>query len=116
MIHVIVVPETNEFKEDVSHEDMVYINLKLGVPKLKDWAARYVAPCWLYGEKPGARRIYHVLSTFVDSQSTVLRLGNSFLLPEVWNGMGQSRRFEYHPLKNFGYVEVQEGHLMKFKA
>ena len=116
MIQVIVVPQTDEFKEDVSHNDMVYINLNLGEPNLGGRDARYAAPCWLYADKPGVRRVYQILSTFTDGQSTVLRLGNSFLLDEVWNDMGQSRRYEYHPLKNFGYVEVQKGHLMKYKA
>lgn len=111
MIHVIVVPETDDFKEHVSHDDRVFINLNLGIPKLKDRNARYVAPCWIEGGKRGVRRIYHILSTFDDGQSTVLRLGNSFLLDEAWNDMGQARRFEYHPLKSFGYVEVQEGAL-----
>ena len=116
MIQVIVVPETNEFKEDVSHENIVYVSLKLGVPNLDGRDARYVAPCWLHAEEPGVRRIYHILSTFNDGQNTILRLGNSFLLEKVWNGMGQSRRYEYHALKSFDYVEVQEGYLMKFKA
>ncbi len=114
MIHVLVVPEIDEFKESVSHEDTILINLSLGNPKLKHWNARYVAPCWIYGSEPGIRRIYHILDVSNDGQSTVLKLGNSFLLDKVWNGMGQSRRFEYHGLKYFGFVDVQEGFLMKY--
>ena len=29
--------------------------------------------------------------------------------------MGQPRRFEYHPLSEFGFVEVQPGFLLKYR-
>ena len=46
MATVLVVPETDDFRLDVSHSDVVWINGALGVPHLKERNARYVAPCW----------------------------------------------------------------------
>lgn len=116
MLNVIVVPETEEFKDYVLRDDLVFINLRLGVPRLDTHEVRYVAPCWIEGDVRGVQRIYHVLEVSNDGQSTVLKLGNSFVLDKIWDAMGQHRVFEYHPLKNFGYVEVQVGHLMKYKV
>lgn len=39
MIHVMVVPETEEFRDFVKHDDLIFINLKLGVPSLDWWQA-----------------------------------------------------------------------------
>ncbi|GAB3866082.1 hypothetical protein GCM10028824_06120 [Hymenobacter segetis] len=115
MIHVMVVPETEEFKDFVKHDDLIFINLNLGVPNFAGWQARYAAPYWISGER-GVKRIYHIKSVTNDGQSTVLALGNSFVLDEAWDEMEQARRFAYFPLKNFGFVEVQEGVLMKYKV
>ena len=116
MLNVIVVPETADFTHSVSHGDEIFINLNLGVPNLDGQNARYAAPCWIHGDPPGVRRLYHITGVYDDGSSTVLQLGNSFLLTEVWDHMGQSRRFEYHPLKNFGFVEVQPGFLLKYNV
>ena len=78
-------------------------------------ASRYVAPYWIGGETRGVKRIYHILTVANDGQSTVLTLCNSFVLDEPWDGMGQARRFSYYPLKDFGFVELQEGFLLKYK-
>jgi len=37
------------------------------------------------------------------------------VLTEAWNSTGQFRRFEYHPLCEFGLVEVQPGFLFLIK-
>ena len=104
MLSVIVVPETSEFIHDVSHGDVVWINKKLGVPHLETHNARYLAPLWL-GVNLGVYRIYHILSADVIDNLTEIRLGNSFVLRKPWRKARQHRRFEYHDLSEFGFVE-----------
>lgn len=116
MLTVLVVPQTEEFRTDILQEDLIYINNNLGIPNLDGRVARYAAPCWLYGDRPGVHRLYHITGSSQDGQSTVLTLGNSFVLPEGWSNMGQPRRFEYHPLSEFGFVEVQPGFLLKYRV
>jgi hypothetical protein len=112
MSTVIVVPETDGFKLDVSHNDTVWINSNLGVPDLAARGTGYLAPCWLTSPR-GVRRIYHILSATPGSGTTptVIRLGHSFVLGQLWDRMGQHRRFEYHPLSAFGMRETSPGML-----
>jgi hypothetical protein len=106
---VIVVPETDGFRLDVSHDDTVWINIALGVPKLAEHDANYLAPCWLGATRNGVWRVYHIISAITGPTNTAIRLGNSFVLPQPWNGMGQHRRFEYHPLSALGLEEFSAG-------
>lgn len=115
MITVIVVPETEEFSLDVSHADVVYINGNLGVPKLKEHNALYVAPFWINQKNQGVERIYHIISHGPHRNGHYeIFLGNSFLLNRQlpWNDMGNHRRFEYHRLSSFGMVELMPGYLI----
>lgn len=108
MPNVIVVPETEEFTNHVSHENVIWITSKLGTPKLKENNATYIAPYWLHGTK-GVNRIYHIAEFKPGKEAATFVLGNSFVVPEHWAGMGQHRRFEYHALSTFGYVEICPG-------
>ena len=110
MAAVIVVPETDGFRLDVSHADTVWINSALGVPQLGARQAHYLAPCWV-GTRRGVWRVYHILSATVGASNTEIRLGNSFVLPQPWDAMGQHRRFEYHDLAALGLEEVSPGML-----
>jgi len=112
MIKVIVVPETVEYALDVSHTDLVWVNKALGVPKLEEHNARYLAPLWLK-DPVGVTRIYHILHTKDAGSSTEISLGNSFVLLETWNSPGQRRRFEYEDLATFGLVEICPGLLCR---
>ena len=105
---VIVVPETDGFRLDVSHADTVWINIALGVPQLTARQAVYLAPCWL-GSRRGVWRVYHILSATPGPTNTEIQLGNSFVLPVPWDRMGQHRRFEYHPLASLGLEEISPG-------
>jgi len=105
MINVIVVPENDEFKYDVTHNLVVYINKDLGQPRLEDRNVKYLAPFWLNKDEYGVDRLYHI--TLVEDN--VIYLGNSFILEEKWNRAGQTRKFEYHPLESFNFVEIKEG-------
>ena len=110
---VIVVPETENFKLDVSHGEEIWITSNLGVPNLGGHDARYVAPCWNTEDFCGVNRIYHIGNTHSDTNVFTIYLGNSFVLPEIWNNMGQLRRFEYHDLTVFGLRELQDGILVR---
>ncbi len=115
MPNVIVVPETDDFKLHVSHENIVWITRRLGVPLLEEHNAHYLAPFWL-GEPRGVSRIYHIPNlkkVIVDDESTDIPLGNSFVLEKPWTGVGQYRRFEYHSLRDFGFEEDGPGILRK---
>ena len=112
MIKVIVVPETENFKLDVSQGEEIWINANLGVPNLDGHNARYIAPCWITENFCGVNRIYHITDTHQDTEAHTIYLGNSFVLPRIWNNMGQSRRFEYHDLSVFGMRELQNGILI----
>ena len=107
MKSVIVVPETPDFQLPVSHDRIVWINIACGVPKLRERQAEYLAPYWIH--EGGARCIYHILGYTVNSENTEIRLGNSFVLPELWNHIGNPRKFEYQPLNAFGMEESCEG-------
>ena len=104
---VLVVPETDYFRLDVSHSDIVWINSALGLPQLAARNARYVAPCWK-GARRGVRRVYHILDMCVGDDCTEIRLGNSFVVP-AWDNMAQDRQFEYHDLATFGLEEISPG-------
>jgi hypothetical protein len=43
MTNVIVVPEIDEFKQSVLHDNIAWINAKLGKPNLKGHNVRYLA-------------------------------------------------------------------------
>ena len=108
MPNVIVVPETDDFQLDVSHRNVVWINKNLGIPKLKDHKARYLAPFWT-GQGGGVDRVYHIVDARDVGDATEIELGNSFVLPYRWTNMVQRRRFEYHPLDTFGLSEIRPG-------
>lgn len=114
-IKVIVVPEDDYFAKRAAYQEEIYINKKLGNPLLKKHNAKYAAPYWLNKDKRGVRRVYHIIDVFDDGQSTVLKLGNSFLLDEAWDNMGNVRKFEYHSLEKFNFVEVKDGLLTKYQ-
>lgn len=109
MINVIVVPETDKYKFDVSHDNVVYINPELGEPDLKRRNAKYLAPYWL--SEQCVNRVFHIIK-MADNDIT---LGNSFVLDENWDKMEQHRRFEYHSLESFNLVEAKEGILIQYK-
>ena len=111
MTNVIVVPETEEYQLDVSHRYVVWINRNLGVPQLEDNEARYLAPFWIW-ENEGVNRVYHIVDVRDAGESTEIELGNSFVLPSRWTNIGQKRRFEYHPLAHFGFLEIRPGLLI----
>lgn len=110
-INVIVIPERREFINDITFRNEMYVNIDLGVPKLKNHNCMYAAPFWLDGEQ-GVDRVYHIESVRIEENCTVLALGNSFKLSEKWNAMGNHRKFEYHRLEEFGFVEIKEGLLL----
>jgi hypothetical protein len=110
MINVIVVPENDEFKYDVTHNLEVYINKDIGQPKLQERNVKYLAPFWLNKAEYGVDRLYHIVSV-VDN---VIYLGNSFILNEIWNKAGQTRKFEYHSLDSFNFVEIKDGLLTHY--
>ncbi|MDD9177067.1 hypothetical protein PVK63_19675 [Aliivibrio sp. S2TY2] len=107
-ISVLVVPETKEFTEDVSHHDVVWINKSLGKPNLEGRNTKYLVPYWLK-DPVGANRIYHILEIKEHKECYGIYLGNSFLLPERWESIAQKRRFEYWDLADFKFVEICPG-------
>lgn len=108
MPNVIVVPETEDFQLDVSHRNLIWINKNLGVPRLKEWNAQYLAPFWT-GPVGGVKRVYHIVDVRSAGDSTEIELGNSFVVSSKWKNMGQPRRFEYHSLDEFGFSEIKPG-------
>lgn len=110
MINVIVVPENDKFKYDVSHNLVVYINEDIGFPRLKERNAKYLAPFWLNQSEYGVDRLYHILNT----SGNEIYLGNSFVLNEQWNKAGQTRKFEYHSLESFNFIEIKDGLLTHY--
>jgi hypothetical protein len=108
---VMVVPETEGFEFDVSHENLVWVTKKLGKPQLARREVRYLAPLWLKGGV-GVTRVYHILSSRDAGEATEFELGNSFVLKSTWNKSGQRRRFEYHDLSAFGFAEISPGLLL----
>lgn len=108
MINVIVVPETEQFKMDVSHENVVWVTRNLGIPDLEGRNAKYFAPYWITDKFRGVNRVFHIEDFFTYEKVSEIYLGNSFIIP-LWNKMGQYRRFEYHSLDSFGLKEIQPG-------
>lgn len=110
MAQVIVVPETDEFTHPVSHESEVWINAKLGTPNLEGRDVKYLAPYWITEKFRGVNRVYHILTVSKDvNGTTIIQLGNSFVTNKTWDHMGQVRKFEYHDLNEFGFIEIAEG-------
>ena len=70
--------------------------------------ANYLASFWS-GDNEGDTRRFHVTELRDTQDSTELVLGNSFVLPSNCTDIGQRRRFEYHPLATFGFVEIRPG-------
>ena len=113
MINVMVVPETDDFREDLFHGEVIYINEKLGEPNLEGRNVRYIAPFLMKEQK--VLRLYEILDIKHISPSYEIYLGNSFLVHEAWDKMNNRRRFEYHPLSEFNYIELKEGFLFPHK-
>ncbi len=114
MINVIVVPETDDFKESVSHGSVVWINSNIGVPKLEGNNAKYLAPYWITDNFRGVNRVYHILDHYKCNDGTYeIVLGNSFVLNDVWDNIGNPRKFEYHRLSEFGFAEITDGLLLR---
>lgn len=110
MINVIVVPETDKFREDLFHGEQIYINDTLGEPNLKNRNVGYIAPFLLKEQK--VLRIYEILEMRHVPPSYEIYLGNSYLVHGGWDNMGQHRKFEYHSLNEFGFQESQKGFLI----
>ena len=114
MPQVIVVPETDEYKLHVSHENVVWINSRLGIPNLNGRNVHYLAPYWITAGFRGVNRVYHIANVRQSEDgTTIINLGNSFVIDEPWNNMGQPVRFEYHSLSKFGLEEIEEGLLKR---
>lgn len=111
MVTVLIVPETEQYAFNVSHENLVWVNKKLGVPDLRKHNTRYIAPLWLR-EPAGINRVYHIRKTNHLEDCTEYLLGNSFVLDNPWNNPAQRRRFEYLPLSDLGFSELQDGVLI----
>ena len=113
-INVIVVPEKTEFIKDTSYHNEIYINKNLGIPKLKERNTKYCAPFWLDENPQGANRVYHILDTYDNGDCTVLVLGNSFVIDHLWNKLGSNRKYEYHLLESFNFIEIKDGLLINY--
>ena len=113
MISVIVVPETDEFKHDLFHGETIYINETLGEPKLKERNAKYLAPYLL--TEQCVFRLYEILDMKHVPPSYEIYLGNSFLVEGKWNKINQPRKFEYHKLEEFNFIELKDGFLFPHK-
>ena len=109
-ITVIVVPETDEFRNDLFHDEQIYINDALGEPNLSYHNTKYIAPFLLTEQR--VLRVYEILEMRHVPPSYEIYLGNSFLIHGGWNAMGQHRKFEYHTLDKFGFREAQPGFLL----
>ena len=107
-VNVLIVPETDDFKIHVSHENIVWVNKNLGKPKLGEWNAKYLAPFWL-SEKKGINRIYHILSMNPSGEAYEFKLGNSFILNTPVTDISQRRIFSYKSLREFNFVEISDG-------
>lgn len=108
-IGVIVVPEVNEFTEELFHLNSVWINKNLGKPDLQGRNAKYLVPYWLKNPE-GANRIFHIVGDIIEHDECYeIKLGNSFLLANQWGQMSQKRRFEYWDLSEFDFVEICPG-------
>lgn len=112
MANAIIVPETEQYRLPVSHEDRIWITKQLGVPQLEQNNATYAAPFWITATT-GVLRVYHVIAINDRHEDTELVLGNAFVLPTPWVGLRQHRRFEYHSLRSLGFVEAWPGVLVR---
>ena len=109
---VIVVPEDEFFAKRLALEHIIFINKNLGNPKLKN--VRYAAPYILDKNNRGVHRLYHIIEVTHDENSTILKLGNSFLLKETWDKMKQFQKFQYENLDDFNLIEIKKGLLMDY--
>ncbi len=112
-INVIVVPEKNKFAGELYNENIVYINPDLGIANLTGRNVKYLAPFWLEAKEQNVNRLFHIID--YDKEQNIIKLGNSFVLFKPWNKMGQSRKFEYHTLESFDFIEVKEGILIHYE-
>ena len=87
MINVIVVPETDAFREDLFHGETIYINEALGEPNLKGRNVRYVAPYLMKEQR--VLRLYQIIDMKHVKPSYEIYLGNSFLLKQPWNNLNR---------------------------
>lgn len=110
-VNVLIVPETDDFKIHVSHGNIVWVNKNLGKPKLGEWNAKYLAPFWLL-DKKGINRIYHILSMNPTGDAYEFKLGNSFILNIPITEISQKRAFSYKSLREFNFVEINDGLLV----
>jgi len=114
MKQVIVVPETDKFTHPVSHESVVWINSNLGSPNLTGRDVQYLAPYWITEKFRGVDRVYHISNVSKNEDgTTTIQLGNSFVIDKPWDKMGQTRKFEYHSLTEFGLEEIEKGLLKR---
>lgn len=113
-INVIVVPEKKQFIHDATFSHQIYVNSDLGKPNLEGRNAKYIAPFWLDVKEPGVDRVYYIeqMDLSDDKSCWIVTLGNAFVLPSKWSKMGSHRKFEYHDLAKFGFVEIKDGLLM----
>ncbi len=109
-ISVMVIPELKEYKNDAFTGEVIYIHAKLGEPKFKEHNTKYIAPYWL--DVNQVERIYQILEIRLVGDSYQIYLGNSFILKDGWDNIGQRRKYEYHTLESFGFSEVCDGFLI----
>ncbi|OIR13284.1 hypothetical protein GALL_56690 [mine drainage metagenome] len=112
-ITVMVIPELKEYKNDAFTGEVIYIHRKLGEPKFKEHNTRYIAPYWL--DVNQVERIYQILEVRAVGDSYEVYLGNSFILKDGWDNIGQRRKYEYHSLESFGFSEAADGFLVPLK-
>jgi len=110
MSNVIVVPEKDNFRQDIFEGEVIYINESLGQPDLSRHNVSYAAP-YLFNERR-VLRVYHILEMRHVAPNYEIYLGNSFLVNPSWNDLNQNRRFEYHPLASFRFREERPGFLL----
>jgi hypothetical protein len=110
MINVIVVPENDNFKIDVSYRNIVAFEKNTQIPGLKEHNAKYLAPYWLTKNFKGVNRIFHIEG--LDPETNEIKLGNSFVLKNSWDQMSNHRNYELHCLESFNLIEVNEGYLI----
>ena len=109
-INVVVVPELEEYKNDAFNGEVIYIHSKLGEPKLQEHNAKYVAPYWL--DENQVERVYQILEMRLIGDVYQIYLGNSFVVKDGWDHIGQRRKYEYHHLQDFGFSEAEDGFLV----
>lgn len=110
MAIVVVVPVTEGFQLEVLHDDLITIARDLGIPRVFEREVRYLAPYCLEGRR-GAWRLYYIRSAVLGTLNTEILVGNSFVLNEPWEDIGEQIQVEYHPLSTFGLKERYHGML-----